>query len=258
LLLKKRKVSIALSSGSAKGIAHLGAIDALKEKKYEFEAISGSSAGAIAAALLAFDKTDEFKDWVLSLDKKKSLKLFDFNLLPTSGLINGNKIGKILYEFFGDKDIEDSPIPLYICATKISTGESVYFTKGKIVDVLRASIAIPGIFEPYKIKRTYYFDGAVSEPLPIKILFQEGYKRNIAIDLNYHIKGPPIKKIPNIFSSINSAINIFSKHVTCDKIYLKNCKKLIRPDLSDFGLFEFYRAEELIDKGYSETLKELD
>jgi NTE family protein len=253
-----KKIALALSSGSAKGLAHFGVIDALLEKGYEIQAVSGTSAGSIVAALFAFGKIEEFKKFAFSLDKKKSRGLFDINFLPTSGLVGGKKLQTVLEEYFGELKIEDSPIPLYICTTSLETGNTIYITNGKVVDALRASCAIPGLFEPYKVKSIYCVDGAISTPLPIKILVAEGFKKIIAVDLNYHLDEYPIKDMPNIISVLSRTINILSKHITCGAELIDDNCKIIRPDLSQFSFFDFHLAKEFIKKGYEDTVKQLN
>lgn len=256
-MLKKKKVSLALSSGSARGWAHIGAIEAIIDAGYEISAISGSSSGAVIAAFYADGKLDMLKEFAYDLDKKKSFNLFDFNLIPKTGLINGNKIINRLKEMLSSQKIEEIQIPLYICITSLESGSSIFLSKGSLIDALRASIAVPGIFEPHKIKGSYYIDGAVSTPLPAHILIQNNHSNVISIDLNNHIKEPSITSMPNILYTLYRAINIVSKHATCDSTFINESWKIIKPDLSSFGPFDYHRAKELIKYGYKATKEQL-
>lgn len=253
----KNKVSLALSSGSAKGIAHIGVIDALVEMGYEISAISGSSAGAFIGAYYAAGKFDELKKIVLSMDIRKSLRLFGINLHPTTGLLNGNKVFSLLNETFDKMNIEDCPIPLYICITSLESGEPVILSRGNIADAVRASISIPSIFEPHRIKGSFYIDGAVSIPLPSHALRTNHNHKIISVDLNHYIKEPTITKPPNVLYTLHRAVSIMSKYAVFHSSFVEESWKIIRPDLSDFRLFDYHKANELIEAGYRITKKTL-
>lgn len=252
-----KKISLALGSGSAKGWAHIGIIKALKELGYKIEAISGTSAGAIIAAYEAFDLLSEFEEFVLNLDKRRVLRYYDLNFLPVKGLIGGNRLLELFAENLKNRKIEDTKIPLYICASSLESGKCVTFEKGSVIEGVRASISIPGLFTPAEIKGMYFVDGGITNPVPVDILSDKGHRKIIAVDLNSPLQLPFFEESPNVMSTINRSITIMSHHLTSYQLKNSDAWKILRPDLRKFGLFEFYRGKELIEAGYDYTIKSL-
>lgn len=250
-----RKISLALGSGSARGWAHIGIIKALKELGYNISAVSGTSAGAIIAAYEAFGLLHEFEEFVLDLDKRRVLKYYDVNFLPFKGLIGGNKLIDLFAENLKYRKIEETEIPLYICASSLESGKCVTFEKGSVIEAVRASISIPGLFTPAEIKGMYFVDGGITNPVPVDILSRKGHKKIVAVDLNSPLHVPYFHESPNVMNTINRSIIIMSHHLT--SYQLRNCEawKFLKPDLREFGLFEFYRGKELIDAGYNYTIE---
>ncbi|MBC7196064.1 MAG: patatin-like phospholipase family protein [Deferribacterales bacterium] len=246
----RRNISVALSGGGARGWAHIGVIKALKKLNYKITAISGTSAGAIVASYEAFGMLDSLEEYILNSDKKKVFSFFDFNFIPKYGLINGKKVTDMFNEKLNGKLLENSNIPLYICATNLQSGKCTIFKRGLVVDAVRASISIPGIFTPVEINGRYYVDGGLANPLPVNALTKNGHKRVIAVDVNVPLQAPVYKEMPNVLTVINRSIGIMTYYV--DKYNLKKYKpwKILTPNLKDFGTFEFHRGKELIDIGY--------
>ncbi len=183
---KKKKISLVLGSGGARGYTHIGVIEELLEHGYEIKSISGSSMGALIGALYACGKLDEFKEWVLSLDLLDVAKLVDFSFTGT-GIIQGDKVFQIFEEMIGDVMIEDLPIPFTAVATDLIKQKEVWIQKGRLIDAVRASIAIPTVFTPKKIGERYLIDGGVLNPLPIAPTVADDTDITIAVNLSAKI-----------------------------------------------------------------------
>jgi len=140
----RRKIGIALGSGSARGWAHIGVIKALNEAGIRLDYVAGTSAGAVVGAVYASGRIDSLKDVVLQLDWKKITFLLDV-VFPKSGLIDGNRIAEFIRSNVGEKNIEDLHLPFCAVSTDLATGNEVVINDGDIIEAVRASISIPGI-----------------------------------------------------------------------------------------------------------------
>ena len=167
-IFSNKKISLALDSGSAKGMAHIGVIEELEEKGYKITAIAGTSMGAVVAAYYSLSKLDILKNRLLSLNKKSTFSTLDFTI--SGGFIAGKKLMQAFEEHLGDLEFKDTKIPLYIVATNLDTGKEHIFSEGKILHAIRASISVPGVMRPYFYNGNYFVDGAVTNPLPVDIL----------------------------------------------------------------------------------------
>ncbi|MEA3374141.1 MAG: patatin-like phospholipase family protein [Campylobacterota bacterium] len=182
----KKNISLVLGSGGARGYAHIGVIEELLEHGYEIKSISGSSMGALIGALYACGKLQAYKEWILTLDLLDVAKLLDFSLNRT-GIIQGDKVFHAIEELIGDILIEELPIPYTAVATDLIKQKEVWIQKGKLVDAIRASIAIPTIFIPKKIGERYLIDGGVLNPLPIAPTVSDDTDMTIAVSLNANV-----------------------------------------------------------------------
>lgn len=179
----KKSVSLVLGSGGARGYAHIGVIDALEAQGYEITSVSGSSMGALIGGLYACGKLEAYREWVLSFDILDVLKLVDFSF-GGSGIIRGDKVFDSIETMIGGVKIEELPIPFTAVATDIKLQKEVWFQKGRLIDAIRASIAIPSVFTPKKIGDRLYVDGGVLNPLPTVPLLASESDLTIAVNLN--------------------------------------------------------------------------
>ncbi|SFV52676.1 UPF0028 protein YchK [hydrothermal vent metagenome] len=180
---KKKMLSLVLGSGGARGYAHIGVIEALLAQDYEIKSISGSSMGALIGGLYACGKLDAYKEWVLELDFLDVAKLVDFSFTG-KGIIQGDKIFHVIEEMIGDVLIEELPIAFTAVATNLLKQKEVWLQKGKVIEAIRASIAIPTIFTPKKIGNRYLVDGGVLNPLPIAPTIADDTDMTIAVSLS--------------------------------------------------------------------------
>ncbi len=248
---RKKNIALALSSGAARGIAHLGALEVILASGYCIEAVAGTSIGSIAAAFLSlYGDIEGLKKLALETDWPLMLKLLDIN--PTNlfkgGLIQGRRVEEFLKQIFGDYTFKDCKIPIVIVATDIITGKPVEINTGKLWHAIRASISIPGIFTPVEIAGKTLIDGGVSMPLPSKILKEKGFSPIWAINV---LSNPPEmakdKKHINIIETLIQSIFIMESSISNEQATY--CDKVICPDVGNFPFYDFTNAEKLINLG---------
>jgi len=183
----KKTVSLVLGSGGARGYAHIGVIETLEEQGYEIKSISGSSMGALIGGLYAAGKLEAYKKWVLSLDFIDTLKLLDISLSHGS-IVNIDTVYKKIEQMIGETKIEELPITYMAVASDIKNQKKIWFKKGKLIDAIRASIAIPTVFVPIIKKDMILVDGGVLDPLPIASVSSDQTDLTIAVNLNANIE----------------------------------------------------------------------
>ncbi len=163
---KKPTIALVLSSGGARGYAHIGAIEELQSRGYHISSIAGCSMGALVGGIYALGKLDVFHRWLLGLNMKKIFGLTDFSV-SLSHWIKGEKIINALAEFAPDCKIEDLALPYCAIATDLKAQREVVFDKGSLYAAIRASIAMPTYFSPLRTKSMLLVDGGISNPLPL-------------------------------------------------------------------------------------------
>lgn len=180
---KRPRIGLALGSGAAKGLAHIGVLKVLEREKVPIHFIAGTSAGALIGAVYASGiKAWQMEKIAVDIDRMEMARLFD-PVLPWSGLIDGKKIEGFVAQVFGDRLIEDLKIPFVAIAADILTGEEVIIAKGSVVKAVRASISIPGIFTPVEFNNRLLVDGGVVDPVPTEVLRDMGMERIIAVNV---------------------------------------------------------------------------
>ena len=184
---ESKTISLALGSGGARGYAHIGVIETLESQRYEIKSIAGSSMGALIGGLYAARKLQEFKEWILTLNYYDIYKLLNLSLVD-GGLVDAEKVFDKIKALVGDINIEDLPIQYKAVATNLNTQETVVFYKGKLIDAIRASIAIPTIFVPVYDDDKILVDGGVLNPLPINLIAEDTTDLKIAVNLDANIK----------------------------------------------------------------------
>ncbi len=177
------RVALVLGSGGARGYAHIGVLDALRERGFDVVGISGSSMGALVGALQAADKLDEFTSWASALTQSAVLRLLDPSL-TAAGVLRAEKILAAVREIIGPRTIESLPIPYTAVSTDLIAGKSVWLQRGPIDAAIRASIAIPGVIAPYLLDGRLLADGGILDPLPMAPLAAVNADLTIAVSLN--------------------------------------------------------------------------
>ena len=244
-IFSNKKISLALDSGSAKGMAHIGVIEELKKNGYQITAIAGTSMGAVVAAYYSFGKLNVLKEWLTSLNKKSTFKTIDFSL--SGGFIGGKKLLHAFEEHLGDALIENAKIPLYIVATNLDTGKEHIFTEGSVMHAIRASISVPGVMRPYLYNDNYFVDGAVTNPLPVDVLHNNKHKNIIAVHLHEHIEERDNTSNPGVLETMLRSMSIVSRYLAIAKMH--EAVAVIEPNVAEVDMFHFYQASEVIQKG---------
>lgn len=175
------RVALVLGSGGARGYAHLGALQVLRERGHEVVAIAGTSMGALVGGLAAAGKDDEFAGWVGGLTYARVLRLMDPSLSGT-GAVRGNKVLDRIHGFLGDVHIEELPIPFTAVATDLAANREVWFQKGPLLPAIRASIAIPGALTPVEMDGRLLVDGGLLNPLPMEPVLAVDADVTLAVD----------------------------------------------------------------------------
>ena len=154
----------------ARGLAHIGAIEALEERGYTITSIAGCSMGSIIAGMYAAGQLKEAKEWFLSVDKQLILRMMDINLLSSNSLVKGERIIQELQKVVPDRPIESLNIPCSIVATDMIHSDEVIFRTGSLFEAVRASISIPLFFKPVQIGERLLIDGGILNPLPLHVV----------------------------------------------------------------------------------------
>lgn len=179
----KKNVALVLSSGGARGIAHIGVIEELESRGYNITSVSGTSIGAVIGGFYAAGKLDAYRDWVCSLDRFNVFNLIDFTM-STKGVIRGQKVFKKMSEWMEGVKFEDLNIPFSCVAVDLLNRKEIVFDSGDVLQAMRASIAIPGYLEPLEIDGKSLYDGGIINPIPINRVDKSNADLVIAVDLN--------------------------------------------------------------------------
>ena len=181
-------IGVALGGGAARGWAHIGIIKTLHAAGFAPDIIGGTSMGAVVGGFYATHAIDTLEQFATDLNKRRMFRLMDFNFTG-SGLISGNKVGDLIIENIGEHVIEDLPLKYLAVATELETGHEIWLAKGQLVDAMRASYAMPGIFKPHKVHGRWLVDGALVNPVPVSLCRAQGARLVIAVNLNSDFLG---------------------------------------------------------------------
>lgn len=187
-------VALVLGSGGARGLAHIGVIKEIEARGYKIISVSGCSMGAVIGGFYCANKLDLFYEWAKSLSYIDLLRLVDFSFI-SNGAIRGDKVFALLAEMLEDIQIEDLDIPFTAVTTDLANSKEVWFQRGSLEQAMRASAAIPGLFQPVELDGRLFVDGGVLNPLPIAASVSAHADHIIAIDLNADVPMPIIEPV---------------------------------------------------------------
>jgi NTE family protein len=269
---EKKKVGLALSGGGARGLAHIGVLKVFEKNKIPIDFISGTSMGAFVGAIYSAEPNIKKleKDF---LDKPWKTS-FDYNFLPSQGLIKGDKIEKWLEKQINDIEFKDLRIPLFVTAYDLKSKREVIFSRGNVSEAVRASISLPGIFVPVENKGRLLVDGGVVDPIPSEILTKAGAEVVMAVNVNAIKEKEPItgeaatkkrngKNVSNILDTISSSMQREGAVLAEYDLINKKIDLVINVYLEDVGTLEFdkikraIRAGELAAKRSLEEIKKM-
>lgn len=278
---RKRNVALVLSSGGARGLAHIGAIEELEAQGYSITSVAGCSMGALIGGVYAAGKLKEFREWMQTINRKKMLELTDFSL-SLNHLAKGNRIIEAIMEFVPDVDIQDLPIPYCAVATDLKAGREVVFNKGSLFKAIRASISLPSFYEPMRYDDMVLIDGGVMNPIPLNRVKRHAGDILVGIDVsgrNYEEQWDRMHgltqrqkrdktwktRILDMMIPDNIEFNYFSVLSRTSSLMIRQnsllMEKLMKPDLivdiqmSNYGTFDFDKSEKLITIGRQKTAK---
>ena len=282
--VKTKNVALALSSGGARGLAHIGAIEELETQGYKITSIAGCSMGALVGGVYAAGKLNEFREWMKTIDRKKMLSLIDFSL-SLNHIVKGTRIIEAIMEFVPDVNIEDLPIPYCAVATDLKAGKEVLFNKGSLFQAIRASISLPSFYEPVQRDDMILIDGGVINPLPLNRVKRQAGDILVGIDVSGHDykaqwdeqqRLTAIQKsdaslktkildmlIPdnidfNYYTVLSRASSLMIRQNSILMAQLMNPDILIDIQMNRYGTFDFDKSEKLIAIGRQKTLPAID
>lgn len=184
---RKPRIGLALGSGSARGWSHIGVIRALERAGIVPDVVCGTSIGALVGATYAAGKLDWLHDWVSKLSWQGVVAMLDIRM--GGGLIEGSRLMQFFRTHFDDQGIEKLPIGFACVATELATGREVWMREGSVIDAVRASIALPGLFTPFPSEGRLLVDGGLVNPVPVSLCRSLGADIVIAVDLNWDLIG---------------------------------------------------------------------
>lgn len=182
--ITNKRVALVLGSGGARGLAHIGAIEALEARGYTITSIAGCSMGSIIAGMYAAGQIQQAKEWFLQVDMQLIWRMMDINLLSTNSLVKGERIIKELEKIVPDRPIEELNIPCTIVASDMISTEEVVFRSGSLFDAVRASISIPLFFKPVQMGPRLLIDGGILNPLPLHVIERTEGDILVAMDIS--------------------------------------------------------------------------
>ncbi len=165
-MITNKHVALVLGSGGARGLAHIGAIEALEQRGYKITSVSGCSMGSIIAGMYCAGRLQEAKEWFLSINRQRIFQLTDFSITGNS-LVKGKKVISALQQIVPECRIESLPVPLTLVASDLLTTDEVIFRSGSLFEAIRASISIPLFFQPVQWQGRLLVDGGILNPLPL-------------------------------------------------------------------------------------------
>lgn len=251
---KKKDVALVLSSGGAKGLAHIGAIEELETHGYHISSIAGCSMGALIGGVYAAGKLEEFREWMKTVDKKKMLELTDFSL-SLNHLVKGKKIIEAIMEFVPDVAIEDLPIPFCVVATDLKAGKEVLITKGSLFQAIRASISIPSFYEPVQRDDMILVDGGIVNPTPLNRVQRQPEDILVGIDVSGHDYKAQWEEHQNLnyftVLSRSSSLMIHQNSLLMAEIMKPDI--FVGVQMGQYGIFDYDKSEEIIAIGRLKT-----
>lgn len=241
-------IGLALGSGGARGLAHIGVIKVLEKKNIPINFIAGTSIGAIIGGMYALTQDiNEIEKLAKGLDLKKITSLVDPNF--TGGLMKGEKIKKFLETYFGKAQFKNTRIPFAVVATNYQTGEPVIIREGNMCDAIRASMSVPLAFKPVKFGKKLLVDGGLSLPVPVSIVKAMGAEKTIAVNLDAYYQSTA-KKLTYYNLGMES-LGILRHHLAATEV--KAADIIIEPKVKGALWFDFMTSQKFIKIGEHAT-----
>jgi len=293
--MSKVKIGLALGCGAARGWAHIGVLRGLVEAGIVPDIVVGTSIGAVVGGCHVAGRLDEVEEFARSLTRRRVFGYLDFNMTG-SGLITGQRLRDRLLDHLGDVTIESLDTRFTAVATEIGTGHEIWLSRGRLVEAIRASYALPGIFKPVNVGGRWLFDGALVNPVPVSVCRALGARYVIAVNLNADMVGRgtvvphidagsedvlpeangeqkngrsalkllqrqlfgPGEAAPGISTVVVDALNIVQDRIARSRLAGDPPDFMIQPRLAGIGPFDFHRAADLITRGLAAAQREVE
>jgi NTE family protein len=289
------RIGLALGGGAARGWAHIGVLDVLTEAGYAPDVIAGTSIGAVVGGCYAAGKLEQLREFALGLTKRRVVGLMDFHI-GGAGLIAGGRLKRLLERDLTGIQIADLQHRFAAVATELGTGHEIWLTRGALIDALRASYALPGVFDPVKLGGRWLMDGALVNPVPVTVARALGADVVLCVNLNSDLSGrgtviqsygadadPEPEETrpaaagwlggmrermrgivgrnsdqPGLAGVMVDAFNITQDRISRSRLAGDPPDVMIGPKLARVGLFDFHRAEETMALGRAAAERALD
>jgi NTE family protein len=247
--LRPPRIGLALGGGAARGFAHIGVIQVLEENGFKPDLVVGTSAGSLVAALYASGKNGvELGQLGESMDESA----FTDWSFPGRGLIRGEALARYVRENTGNRTIEKLPLPLGIVATDLDSGDPILFQRGDPGVAVRASSAVPAVFQPVRIGTHEYVDGGLVSPVPVRFARQMGAELVIAVDISAapdgNVTSDAMRMLLQTFAIMGRSINTFE---------LRDADIVLRPKLPGVSGADFTSRKRSIQAGREAALAAL-
>ena len=271
--MTRPKIGLALGSGVGRGWAHIGVLKGLERAGIEVDRVAGTSIGALVAGVHLAGHLGALEAWARGLNRMRIMRYLDLSM-QSGGIIGGRRLSRILMENLGQLSIEHLPKPFIVVATELATGHEIWLRRGPLVEALRASYALPGIFPPVELDGRPLVDGALVNPVPVSVCRAMGARLVIAVNLNadmlgserIHNKRTQLETengdgasileslfrrdgTPSMFNVMASALNILQDRLGRSRLAGDPPDVTIAPKVGHIGLLDFDQAEELIEIG---------
>ncbi|MDP6688502.1 MAG: patatin-like phospholipase family protein [Alphaproteobacteria bacterium] len=282
--MTRPRIGLAMGSGVGRGWAHIGVLKGLAKAGIEVDVVAGTSIGALVAGVHLAGQMDALESWALGLNRMRIMRYLDLSM-QSGGIIGGRRLGRLLNENLGDLSIEHLPKPFIAVATELATGHEIWLRQGSLVQALRASYALPGIFPPVEFEDHPLVDGALVNPVPVSVCRAMGARLVIAVNLNADMLGSELKPggparkgsdgggnkgtggadggngaglldslfrkdgTPSMFNVMAGALNILQDRLGRSRLAGEPPDVTIAPRVGHVGLLDFDCAEELIELG---------
>jgi NTE family protein len=278
---RKSGIALALGGGAARGWAHIGVLRALDEAGVEIDMIAGTSIGALVGGCYLAGKLDELEEFARSLTRRRMFGLMDLSF-GGNGLLGGMKLNAKMQQHMSGITFADLPKPFVCVASEIRTGHEIWLSSGSLINAMRASYALPGVFEPVVCNKRVLVDGALVNPVPVSVCRAYEQPLVVAVNLHYDLfgraavikhsagdnpndvgelvvnKGPSEREARlGITGVMVEAFNIIQDRISRARMAGDPPDMSLLPKLGHIGLTEFHRADEAIRLGYEVTRSQL-
>ena len=279
-----KDVALVLSSGGARGLAHIGAIEELEAQGYRITSIAGCSMGALIGGVYAAGKLEEFREWMKTIDRKKMFGLTDFSL-SLNHIVKGTRIIEAIMEFVPDMPIEKLPIPYCCVATDWKAGHEVVISSGSLFEAIRASISLPSFYEPVHRDGMILIDGGVVNPIPLNRVQRHDGDLLVGVDVSGHdyeaqwervhkhierlkhdksLKGKLLDRlIPdnidfNYYTLLSRTSSLMIRQNSLLMAQLMHPDILVDIQMNHYGSFDYDKSEKLIAVGRQMTQQAIE